>query len=85
MTRYYFDIRDDLDLITDDEVVDLRDFQAAVEEAARTLADIGRDSVRKRTDVSTHGYSIAIDVRDRDGLILQVKFTLEIVKTREVH
>ena len=46
------------------------------EEAARSLADMARDAVRKSQD--TMGRQMAIEVRDDNGPVLQVKFTFEI-------
>ncbi|WP_166307189.1 hypothetical protein V5279_12185 [Bradyrhizobium sp. 26S5] len=67
MTRYYFDLRDGGGLAIDEEGLVMPDLAAVQEEAARALADMVRDSVR--------GHSldqIAIEVRDGDGLVLEV-------------
>ena len=47
------------------------------DEAARSLADIARDEVR-RIAKNGVGHDMAIEVRDEAGPVLQVKFTFTI-------
>ena len=47
MKRYYFDMRDGENVTRDDEGLEFPDLAAAQEEAAKALADIARDVVRK--------------------------------------
>ena len=44
MARYYFDLRDGDDLVPDDEGLELSCFARVQEEAARSLADMARDT-----------------------------------------
>jgi hypothetical protein len=46
MTRYYFDLRDGNELVIDEEGMELRDTQAAQEEAGRALAGFAGDAMR---------------------------------------
>ncbi|MCK1518343.1 hypothetical protein IVB22_38860 [Bradyrhizobium sp. 190] len=80
MKRYYFDLRKGDDIAPDDEGMELATIEAVQEEAARALADMARDAVRKHTDGA--GHHMAIDVRDDDGPVLQVKFTFAINRHR---
>jgi hypothetical protein len=75
MPRYYFDIREGEDFAPDEEGLELPSIQAVQEEAARSLADMARDSIRK---VDGGGHQMAIEVRDDHGPVLQVKLTYEI-------
>jgi hypothetical protein len=76
MRRYYFDLRVGDDLAPDDEGLELPSIERVQEEAARSLADMARDAVR--TDCNGTGHRMAIEVRDDDGPVLQVKFTFQI-------
>jgi hypothetical protein len=76
MARYYFDIREGDELAPDEEGLELSSIERVQEEAARSLADMARDAVRKNHDGA--GNQMAIEVRDDNGPVLQVKFTFEI-------
>jgi hypothetical protein len=76
MRRYYFDLRDDQGLSVDVEGLSCRDIKAVQTEAARALADMARDAVRSATVDSC--YNMAIEVRDDDGKVLNVKFRFEV-------
>jgi hypothetical protein len=78
--RYYFDVREGDDISPDDEGMKLASLEAVETEAARALTEMARDTVRSRLDGS--GHQMTIDVRDDDGPILQVTFTLAIVRHR---
>ncbi|WFU18866.1 hypothetical protein [Bradyrhizobium sp. CB3481] len=80
MPRYYFDIREGDDLAPDEEGLDLPSIELVQEEAARVLADMARDTVRKDRDKA--GHEMAIEVRDDHGPVLQVKFTFEMDRHR---
>lgn len=58
-----------------EEGVELSTLEEVQEEAARTLADMMRDAVRQ--DLEDVGYPVAIEVRDDEGPVLQLKFTFE--------
>ena len=45
-------------------------------EAARSLADMARDSMRRELDGALH--KMSIEVRDEKGPVLQVRLTFEI-------
>mgnify|MGYP001119505958 CR=1 FL=1 len=47
MPRYYFDLRDGDDLSLDEEGLALPSIDRVQDEAARSLADMARDAVRK--------------------------------------
>lgn len=76
MPRYYFDLREGDELIPDDEGVELYTLKAVQEEAARSLADMAREAVRRQTDGGLH--PMGIEVRDESGLVLHVRFTYEV-------
>jgi hypothetical protein len=46
MSRYYFNLREDDELISDDEGVELPTIESAREAAIRGLADCARDAIR---------------------------------------
>ena len=76
MARYYFDLRDGDDLAPDDEGLELSGLARVQEEAARSLADMARDAIRNNANGADH--NMAIEVRDDNGPLLQVKFSFEI-------
>ena len=75
MTRYFFDIRDLGGFAPDEEGLELPDIEAAQEEAALTLADMARDAVRSPNG---NAHLMQIEVRDRNGPVLQAKFVLAV-------
>jgi gamma-glutamylcysteine synthetase len=60
----------------DEEGLELPSIERVQEEAARSLADMARDAVRTSRDGADH--RMAIEVRDDNGPVLEVKFTFEI-------
>ena len=80
MTRYYFDLMDSDGIITDDEGMELPSMQRVQEEAARSLAGMARDAVVRLDGKATH---MAIEVRDANGPVLQLRFTFEIDRLRQ--
>jgi hypothetical protein len=78
MAVYYFDLHDGDEIVPDEEGMELRDLTAVQEEAARALAGLSWDAVRNLT--GTQGHRMAIEVRDGLGPVMQVKFTLEIIR-----
>ena len=74
--RYYFDLIDKHGATPDDEGLELSDLKHVQEEAARSLADMARDTVLSPDGQDTH--EMAIAVRDENGPVLQVRFTFEI-------
>ena len=77
MPRYYFDMLEGDDIVPDDEGLELDSLEAVQEEAARSLADMARDAIRKHNGAQRHR-AIAIEVRDDIGPILRVAFTFTI-------
>jgi hypothetical protein len=65
MARYYFDLREGDDLAPDDEGLDLPSIERAQEQAARSLADMARDAVRKDHDGA--GHQMTLEVRTTTG------------------
>lgn len=72
MPRYYFDVRDGLDLYVDEDGMDLPDMDTAMGEARRALADMVRDNLR--TD-RADALSIAIRDGAEGPVILSVQLT----------
>jgi len=80
MPRYYFDIVEGDEVTSDDEGMDLEAIEAVQEEAARSLADLARDAIRKPKGVPPR--LMAIDVRDNSGPVLRVAVTFTIDRHR---
>ncbi len=80
MTRYYFDLREGDQFAPDEEGLELASLQRVQEEAARSLADMARDSIRREPDGRAH--DMAIEVRDSDGPVMQVQFSYKISHQR---
>lgn len=80
MSRYYFDMRDDDDVASDEEGLELPTIESVQEEAARSLADMARDAVQTHRDGTRR--PMAIEVRDDNGSVLQARFTFEVEKQR---
>jgi hypothetical protein len=79
MSLYYFDMREGDSIARDEEGLELSTLEAVQEEAARSLADMARDAVRRHHDA---GQPMAIEVRDAHGPVLQVRFTCEVDRLR---
>lgn len=76
MARYYFDLLEGDNVAIDDEGMELLSIEAAQLEAARSIADMARDAVKKcGRDNPSH--RLAIDVRDNDGDLMYLKFTFD--------
>lgn len=80
MRRYFFDFRDGVGIVTDEEGVELPDIGAVEEEAARALGDMARDEIPRPGDGSPR--HMAIEVRDSDGPVLHAKFSFEIKRVQ---
>jgi hypothetical protein len=80
MPRYYFDLRDGVELAVDEEGLELKSLQSVQAEAAKSLADMARDAVHSSNSTNTH--SMAIEVRDEIGPVMQVRFTFEVEKVK---
>jgi hypothetical protein len=78
MMRYYFDLRDGDELAPDEEGMELGSMERVQQEAAKTLADMVRDTVLEH--LSPKGFAarrMAIEVRTDYGPVLQARFSLE--------
>ncbi|MGN8549545.1 DUF6894 family protein [Bradyrhizobium sp. 13971] len=76
MPRYYFDLKDGNGISIDEEGLDLRDLDAAQDEAARSLGGIARDAVA--TVSGGDAQRMEIEVRDNDGPVMTVRFSFEV-------
>lgn len=81
MRRYYFDIREGDEFAPDEEGLELDTMERVQEEAARSLADMARDSARRRLH-NAKAQEMTIEVRDDDGPVLQVRFTFSVQHLR---
>ncbi|WP_063617197.1 MULTISPECIES: DUF6894 family protein [Bradyrhizobium] len=75
MKRYYFDLKDGSDLSHDEEGMELPDVLSAQQEAAKALSEIARDAIRSPDRT---GHQMAVEVRDANGPVVQVKYVFEI-------
>ena len=75
MGRYFFDLRDSEGLAIDEEGLELQDVQAAQEEAALSLADAARDSLRT-SDGPRH--QLSIEGRTATGPFMRVSFSFNV-------
>ena len=75
MARYYFDLRDDDGLFIDEEGLEFSGLRAVQAEAAKSLADMARDAVHGSPGLSRR--YMAIEVRDKVGPVMQVRFNFE--------
>ncbi len=80
MPMYYFDLQDGDDLVPDKDGVELRNLVAAQEEAARALAGLSWDAVRSFKGAQSQ--ELSIEVRDDEGPLMKVRFSVEIVRNR---
>ncbi|WP_036345915.1 hypothetical protein [Microvirga sp. BSC39] len=65
MPRFYFDVREDGEIIPDQEGLECESLDAAEHLAAVSAADIGRDLLPKG-----NAREITIEVKDGDGFLL---------------
>ena len=75
MERYYFDLRDSEGLAVDEEGLELQGIQAVQEEAALSLANAARDSLR-RSDGAPN--QLSVEVRTDDGPFMRVSFSYNV-------
>lgn len=77
MARYYFDLRDETGIALDEEGLELASPRAVQAEAAKSVADMARDAVLS-APLTGDRQTMAIDVRDASGPVMQVTFWFEI-------
>lgn len=77
MPRYYFDLHDDKGVALDEEGLELASDRAVQAEAAKSVADMARDAMLSAPP-SGGRKTMAIEVRDGNGPVMQVKFWFEI-------
>ena len=77
MPRYYFDLRDDTGVALDEEGLELASARAVQAEAAKSVADMARDAILSAPPAGGR-QTMAIDVRDARGPVMQVKFSFAI-------
>jgi hypothetical protein len=75
MPRYFFNIRDDQDMVRDEEGMDLPDLQSAREEAQDCARELLAETVRshqpidhKRIEVVDEGGTVVENIKFRDLL-----------------
>jgi hypothetical protein len=76
MARYYFDLRDGDEFIPDEQGTELRDIEAAQDEAARALGGLAWDAISNFNGVRSA--QMAVEVRDGVGPVMRVRFLCEI-------
>jgi hypothetical protein len=77
MPRYYFDLRDEAGVALDEEGLELASSRAVQAEAAKSVADMARDAILSAPPAGRR-QSMAIDVRDAAGPVMQVNFSFAI-------
>jgi hypothetical protein len=78
MPIFFFDLRDGNKLLIDKQGTELRDMRAAHDEAARGLSGVAWDAMRLDR---AQGQQVAIEVRDAQGPVMQIKFSFEITRS----
>jgi len=73
MARYYFDLREGVELYPDEDGVELPSLRAAEMEAARALGAMAQE-----LEPTAEGRDIAIEVRNEDGPLFQVALVFAI-------
>ncbi|QQO17029.1 hypothetical protein JJB99_13230 [Bradyrhizobium diazoefficiens] len=77
MPRYYFDLRDETGIALDEEGLELSGPRAVQAEAAKSVADMARDAILSASPAGDR-QTMAIDVRDTSGPVMQVTFSFEL-------
>lgn len=80
LKRYYFDIREGVEIAVDEEGLALSNIQAAQEEAARSLAGITQDAVSSGLNTR---HQMSIEVRDDAGPVLTATVAFAIERHRQ--
>jgi hypothetical protein len=75
MALYFFDLRDEVEFVVDEEGTELRDMRAVQDEAARALSGLVWDAMRSD---GVKGHQMIIEVRNSDGPVMEAKLSFEI-------
>ncbi|MGO4523644.1 hypothetical protein AB4097_02135 [Microvirga sp. 2MCAF35] len=78
MPRFYFDVREDGTVSTDQLGVECADLDAAEHEAAKGAADIAREKLQKGD-----AHEVVVEVRDERGFLMSTT-TVSLVVRRTV-
>ncbi|WP_223967764.1 hypothetical protein [Bradyrhizobium sp. RD5-C2] len=78
MRRYFFDLRDEQGVVSDDEGMLFSTLEAVQDEAARALGDFARDEVRRVSPDGGSARQLTIEVRDEVGAVMHATFSFEI-------
>ncbi|MBR1153620.1 DUF6894 family protein [Bradyrhizobium sp. JYMT SZCCT0428] len=78
MPRYYFDLREGDQIAPDEEGLEFDSLDQVQVEAARSLAELARDAIR-RTPHSL-SYQKSVEVRDDNGPVMEARFTYKLEK-----
>ncbi|MCP3442341.1 DUF6894 family protein [Bradyrhizobium sp. CCGUVB14] len=79
MTRYYFDLLDQDGRAVDEEGLEFSSIEAVEREAAKAMADAAADRFERLVQPSES----SIEVRDDQGLVMRVRFTIQIERLRQ--
>ena len=77
MALYYFDLRDESELLVDEDGTELRDMRAVQDEAARTLSGLAWDAMRLDAFESQQ---MTLEVRNAHGRVMDVKLSFEVAR-----
>ena len=80
MPRYYFDVRDEEGISTDDEGIEFRALEGAWMEAALSAAELAKERLPARL---FHGdQQMTVDIRDERGPVIRVSVTFSVEPRR---
>ena len=79
MPRYYFDLLDQDGLVVDEEGLDFSSLEDVEREAAQAMADAAADSFER----PIKSVESSVQVRDDTGVVLRVRFTVEIERLQK--
>jgi hypothetical protein len=74
-------MREGDDIAPDEEGTELSSLAQVQEEAARTLADMARDTVTQYHDLNAH--RLSVQVRDDEGPVLMVMCTFDVKRHKK--
>lgn len=74
VTHYYFDLRIDDNLVSDNEGLEVADVKQAQKEAMVSLGEIIRDITR----AGSQRNSVTVEIRDQEGPVMDVNMILAV-------